>query len=84
MIRLVNMALGATLLVATAGGAYAQQVQPQAGVPQGQVSAVPEAKMEPKPSGGANTESTHFVKPPGYDQDRRNYPYGPGSGPKPE
>jgi hypothetical protein len=39
--------------------------------------------MEPKPSGGSNTESTHFIKPPGYDQNRSNYPYGKGSGPKP-
>jgi hypothetical protein len=81
MIRLVNMALGAALLAA-AGSAYAQELQPQGGTLQvPQVSAVP--KMEPKPSGGNNTESTHFIKPPGYDQDRTNYPYGPHSGPRP-
>ena len=86
MIRLVNMALGAALLAAAAGSAYAQEPQqPQAGALQvPQVSAVPAAKMEPKPSGGSNTETTHFIKPPGYDQNRWNYPYGPGSGPKPE
>jgi hypothetical protein len=85
MIRLVNMALGAALLAAAAGSAYAQELQPQGGTLQvPQVSAVPAPKMEPKPSGGSNTESTHFIKPPGYDQNRWNYPYGKGSGPKPE
>jgi hypothetical protein len=85
MIRLVNMALGAALLAAAAGSAYAQELQPQGGALQvPQVSALPVTpKMEPKPSGGSNTESTHFIKPPGYDQNRSNYPYGKGSGPKP-
>jgi hypothetical protein len=45
------------------------------------VSALPQMQMEPKPSGGANTESTHFVKPPGYDQDRSNFPYSSGQKP---
>ena len=84
MIKLINMALGAALLAAAAGSAYAQELQPQAGTLQvPQMSAVPAPKLEPKPSGGANTESTHFVKPPGYDQNRWMYPYGKGSGPKP-
>ncbi|HML10289.1 MAG TPA: hypothetical protein VK432_05465 [Stellaceae bacterium] len=79
MIRVTTLALSAALLAA-AGSAYADGPQPNpAQAPQ--VSAVP--KMEPKPSGGSNTESTHFVKPPGYDQNRWNYPYGPGYGPKP-
>jgi hypothetical protein len=83
MIRLMNIALGAGLLAA-AGSAYAQDLPPQGGTLQvaPQVSAVP--KMEPRPSGGSNTESTHFIKPPGYDQNRANYPYGRGSGPKPQ
>jgi hypothetical protein len=85
MIKLTNMALGAALLAAAAGSAYAQELQPQGGTLQvPQVSAVPAPKMEPKPSGGSNTESTHFIKPPGYDQNRWNYPYAKGSGPKPE
>jgi hypothetical protein len=85
MIRLVKMALGAALLAAAGSNAYAQDLQPQGGALQvpPQISAVPTPKMEPKPSGGSNTESTHFIKPPGYDQNRWNYPYGKGSGPKP-
>jgi hypothetical protein len=84
MINLTNMAFAAALLAAAGGSAYAQDLQPQGGTLQvPQVSAVPTPKMEPKPSGGSNTESTHFIKPPGYDQDPWNYPYGKGSGPRP-
>jgi hypothetical protein len=84
MIKLVNMTLSAALLAAAAGSAYAQELQPQGGTLQvPQVSAVPAPKMEPKPSGGSNTESTHFIKPPGYDQNPANYPYGPHTGPRP-
>ena len=87
MIKSMNMALGAALLAAAAGSAYAQELPPQGGalqVPQVSALPTPGPRMEPKPSGGSNTESTHFVKPPGYDQDRWNYPYGPHSGPRPE
>jgi len=81
MIRLTLTTVSAVLL-ATAGAAYADELQPTIS-PAPQISALPQAKMEPKPSGGSNTESTHFVKPPGYDQNRANYPYGLRTGPKP-
>jgi hypothetical protein len=76
----VKLLVSVSLLIAATVAARADGLQP--GTPPGpQMSAVP--KMEPKPSGGANTESTHFVKPPGYDHDRSNYPYGLKTGPKP-
>jgi hypothetical protein len=79
MIRLTTLALGTALLVA-AGSAYADELQTSpAGAPQ--MSAVPTVKMEPKPSGGTNTESTHFIRPPGYDQDRWMHPYASGEKP---
>jgi len=83
MIRLTSMVLGSALLFGAAVGAHADPLQQPGAAPVPQVSALPQTRMEPKPSGGANTESTHFVKPPDYDQNRGNYPYGPGSGPKP-
>jgi len=81
MIRLTSMVLGSALLIGAASGAYADPLQQPGASPVPQVSALPQMQMEPKPSGGANTESTHFVKPPGYDQDRSNFPYSSGQKP---
>jgi hypothetical protein len=72
----------ASVLVAVAGSAYAQQQQPT--VPtapaQQQLSYTPAA---PAPAADASNPE-HFVKPAGYDQNPAMYPYTrKGSGPKP-
>jgi hypothetical protein len=61
--------LGAALVLGAAAGAYA--ADPQAAT-QAPYSA---AGFAPKASGGANTPSTHFQKPAGYDQNPDNFPY---------
>jgi len=60
--------LGAALLLGTAG-AYAADPQPTG------PAAYSAQGFGPKASGGANTPSTHFQKPPGYDQNPANFPY---------
>jgi hypothetical protein len=55
--------LSAALLAAVAGGAFAQQ------------ATYSSAHVGPKPSGGSNTQTTHFQKPTGYDQNPIMHPY---------
>jgi hypothetical protein len=57
------------LLLGAAAGAYAADPQPA-----NQESYAAQG-FGPKASGGANTPSTHFQKPPGYDQNPANFPY---------
>jgi hypothetical protein len=71
-----SMILGAALLAGAAAGAYAADPQPANQLAQsapGQGYSTP--GFGPKASGGANTSSDHFVKPPGYDQNPNNFPY---------
>ena len=63
-----SMILGAALLLGAAAGAYAADPQPN---PQ----AYSTTGFGPKASGGATTQSTHFQKPPGYDENPANFPY---------
>jgi type IV secretory pathway TrbL component len=67
--------LSAALLAGAAASAYAAGPQPD-----GQWWSYSAAGYGQKASGGANTPSTHFQKPPGYDQNPANFPYArPGS-----
>ena len=80
MIRIVEVTLGAVILVAIAGGASADQLPPASPATTQQLSYTP---GNPPPS-AAPTDGDHFVKPPGYDEDRWMHPYGVGYGPKPK
>jgi hypothetical protein len=60
-----SMMLSAALFLAVVGSAYAAD-QPEAYSTPG---------FGPKASGGENMKSTHFQKPPGYDQNPANFPY---------
>jgi len=75
MTRFVKLTLIAALLVAVAGSAYATDPQPTD-------RQVATSNFGPKPSGGTNTPTTHFVKPPGYDQDPWMHPYTRDGAPK--
>jgi hypothetical protein len=69
MTKFVTSILSAALLFGAA--ATASAAEPRA---TGQ-TAYSAAGFGPKASGGANTPSTHFQKPVGYDQNPANFPY---------
>jgi hypothetical protein len=76
MIRSVTI-LSAVLVGGVAAGALAADPQPasQLAASNPGQSAYSTPGSGPKASGGANTTSDHFVKPPGYDQNPDNFPY---------
>jgi hypothetical protein len=62
--------IAGVLVAAVAGSAYADDAHPYT-----------TPNFGPKVSGGNNTQSTHFQKPPGYDQNPWMRPYEKGQKP---
>ena len=65
----ISSMLSAALLLGAAAGAYAAGPQTE------NQTTYSANGFGPKASGGANTPSTHFQKPAGYDQNPANFPY---------
>lgn len=72
-----SVMLSAALLVGVAAAASAADPQPanQVAASNPGQPAYSAPGFGPKASGGATTQSDHFVKPPGYDQNPANFPY---------
>jgi hypothetical protein len=76
MIKFVTSTiLSAVLLAGFAAAADAADPQPANQVASSAPSGYSAPGFGPKASGGATTQSDHFVKPPGYDQNPANFPY---------
>jgi hypothetical protein len=76
MIGVAKIVLSAAFLIAVAGPAFAADPQPSS------PANAPQMSYTPPPAAAPARNPDHFVKPSGYDQDRKMHPYGAGYGPK--